>query len=114
MAWKRGKSGNPHGRRKDKLFRDALIMELKSKGAEMPELRQIARKAIDQAVDGDTSARSLVIERLDGKLPRAVVDAETEQPVTVIIKHLTRSITNRQSDHGGPERSPAPKSELPL
>ena len=34
--WKPGQSGNPHGQAKDKLFRTAIIMELKSVGEDMP------------------------------------------------------------------------------
>ena len=90
MTWKKGESGNPHGRTKDKVFRDALIMELKSKGESMPELRMIARSAIDQAIEGDSAARNMIVERLDGKVPRPAEDQESEEPVTVIIKHLVR------------------------
>jgi Family of unknown function (DUF5681) len=54
MAWKKGTSGNPRGNPgKDKLLRTALIMELKSKGQDMPELRQIARNCIDLALGGE-------------------------------------------------------------
>ena len=90
MAWKPGESGNPEGRAKDKLFRDALIMELKSKGEDMPELRQIARAAIDQAIAGDSAARNFIADRLDGKVPRPVEVSDADQPVTVIIKKITR------------------------
>ena len=89
MAWKKGQSGNQNGQGKDKLFRTALLMELKSRGEDMPELRKIARKAIDQALDGDNSARNMIIERLDGKVPQAVAD--DEGPVTVIIEHIACS-----------------------
>ena len=90
MTWKKGESGNPNGRSKDKLFRDALIMELKTKGERMPELRMIARSAIDQAIEGDSAARNMIVERLDGKVPRPAEDQESEQPVTVIIRDLVR------------------------
>jgi len=91
MAWTKGQSGNPLGRSKDKLFRDALILELKSKGADMPELRRIARVAIDLAIAGDHAARNFIVERLDGKVPRAVEVSEEDEPVTVIIQHIERA-----------------------
>ena len=94
MAWKKGESGNPNGRSKDKLFRDALVMELKSKGKDMPELRQIARVAIDLAIAGDHAARNFIVERLDGKVPRPMEVSEADEPVTVIIQHIEKP------DHG--------------
>ena len=97
MTWKKGESGNPNGRTKDKLFRDALIMELKSKGESMPELRKIARSAIDQAIEGDSAARNMIVERLDGKVPRPAEDQESEEPVTVIIKHLVREREEKEA-----------------
>ena len=48
MPWRKGTSGNPRGNPgKDKLLRTALLMELKSKGQDMPELRKIARRVVD-------------------------------------------------------------------
>src|SRR5262245_16515486 len=68
MPWKKGISGNPMGNPgKDKLFRTALLMELKSKGEDMPELRQIARTCIDLAVEGEPWAIKGIADRLDGK-----------------------------------------------
>jgi hypothetical protein len=91
MGWTKGQSGNPNGRSKDKLFRDAIIIELKSRGEHMPELRQIARVAIELAIAGDHAARNFIVERLDGKVPRAVEVSEADEPVTVIIQHIERA-----------------------
>jgi len=60
MPWKKGTSGNPNGNPgKDKLLRTALLMELKSKGEDMPELRKIARGVVDCAVKGRRSGTVL-------------------------------------------------------
>jgi hypothetical protein len=73
MAWKKGTSGNPNGNPgKDKLLRTALLMELKSKGEDMPELRQIARKCIDVALEGQSWAVKEIWDRLDGKPAQSV------------------------------------------
>ena len=75
MPWKKGASGNPKGNPgKDKLFRTALLMELKSKGQDMPELRQIARKCIDLALGGEPWAVKEIADRLDGKASVVVAD----------------------------------------
>jgi len=55
MPWKKGQSGNPKGVGvgKEKLMRQALMMELKSAGEDLPELRQIARRVIDCALNDE-------------------------------------------------------------
>ncbi len=67
MPWKKGQSGNPGGRPQDRHFRKALIAELRAAGDSMPELRQISRKIIDQALDGDLAAANVIWDRLEGK-----------------------------------------------
>lgn len=97
MAFKKGQSGNPGGRAKgpqvEKLFKSALLMELKSKGAKMPELRTIARALIDDAKQaGNVAARNCFIERMDGKLPLPLSGPDGEGAVTVIIEHITSGV----------------------
>ena len=83
MPWKKGQSGNPTGVGvgKEKLFRQALVMELKEAGEDLPELRQIARELIETAKspahDDWTFAVREIIDRIDGKAPVTVTnDAE--------------------------------------
>jgi hypothetical protein len=78
---KKGQSGNPQGIGigKEKLMRQALMMELKSAGEDLPELRQIARRVIDCALHDEENwswAVKEVWDRLDGK---------PQQPVEPII-----------------------------
>jgi len=80
MPWKKGTSGNPNGNPgKDKLFRTALLMELKSKGQGMPELRQIARKCIDRALEGESWAVKQIWDRLDGKPAQSITTEINEK-----------------------------------
>jgi hypothetical protein len=73
MLFQKGKSGNPEGRRREKyekLFAEALRMELKASGDDHKALRRIARNLIAQACVEDPSALSAIREiadRLDGK-----------------------------------------------
>src|SRR5262245_16901732 len=79
MPWKKGTSGNPNGNPgKDKLFRTSLIMELKTRGQDMPELRRIARKCIDLAIGGESWAVKEICDRLDGKAPHSSPDIAEE------------------------------------
>jgi len=72
MPFQKGKSGNPGGRRKDKLARAALLMVLKEDGEDMPVLREIMDRLVTAAVDGERWAIQMLFDRLDGKATQAV------------------------------------------
>jgi hypothetical protein len=102
-TWKPGQSGNPDGRGKDKLFRQALVMELKEAGEDLPELREIARELIDVAKspghDDWTFAVREIIDRMDGKAPVMVTsDAEEfRKAVDMTDEELDAAIQRTQS-----------------
>jgi hypothetical protein len=74
MAFPLGKSGNPTGRRKEKLFYEALMQTLKNADPKNPRtLRRIAEKLCDLALDGDMQAINTIANRIDG-MPLASVD----------------------------------------
>lgn len=52
---------------KDKPFREALRIELASRGTNLKALRKIAAAVIDKASEGDTSAAFQIRDTLDGK-----------------------------------------------
>jgi hypothetical protein len=60
---------NPRGQQRDKLYREALRLELAARGGGDPlkELRKIAGAVIDKGLAGDVSAAKEVADRLDGK-----------------------------------------------
>jgi hypothetical protein len=70
MTFQPGQSGNPGGRKKEKPFRDALMMEAKlAESGEATEakpgsLRWNARKLLEQ---GDVQSIKELADRLDGK-----------------------------------------------
>ena len=71
MAWNKGQSGNPLGRKSDKPFADALRVELAEAGENQKKLRKIARNLIDLAArENDAGALPAILaiaDRLDGK-----------------------------------------------
>lgn len=70
MAFKKGQSGNPLGRRSEKPFADALRMELAAAGGDHRALRAIARNLIALAQEPSKEALpaiSAIADRLDGK-----------------------------------------------
>lgn len=73
--------GNTNAAKKNRLLTDALRREL----VQNPDdALAITRKTIDCAKAGEPWAQQLVYERLDGKVPQAVVGGDDDEPA---IKH---------------------------
>ena len=71
------------GGRKDKPFRDALMMQIRQREAEgRPALREIADNLIERALNSDVAAKEL-FDRLDGKVPQAVVGDDRHDPINL-------------------------------
>lgn len=89
--------GRPLGsQNKDKPFRDALRIEaaLAESGEATPalpgSLRYIARQTLIRASE-ETAAVKEIADRLDGKVPQAVVGDDEHPPVGVIVTGVPRA-----------------------
>lgn len=83
MAWEKGKSGNPHGRAKDKHWRDALLLAIG--GDNRARLRTIAEKVITLAEQGDMQAIKEIGDRLDGKPAQTtVLQGDEDNPLHTV------------------------------
>jgi len=90
MPWQKGESGNPKGRRVDQPFKGALNIELAisiaTKNGDEKKLRVIARNVVDIAADKDhpdcLKAAIFIAEKLDGKVPQAVVTSDDDGVLT--------------------------------
>ena len=76
------------GSRPDKLMRDALLLELKrdgedADGKKTKKIRLVARRLVDKAIEGDVPAIREINDRIDGKVPQAVVGDSDFDPVQV-------------------------------
>lgn len=81
MAFTKGKSGNPTGKRNSTLFLDALTTEI-NRDTDRKRLRNIASKLLNMAEEGDIQAIKEVANRLDGT-PTQTMDMNvnsTQQP----------------------------------
>lgn len=67
--------GNQNATKQKRLFSDCLKRELTQNP---DELLKIVRQTINAAIQGDSQARALVVERLDGKAPQPVVGGDDE------------------------------------
>lgn len=77
MAFPAGVSGNPGGRPKSKLFREALLLVLNEEiddcGTNKKKLRKLAEVLVGEGISGDVSAANAVMDRVDGKVPQAQI-----------------------------------------
>jgi hypothetical protein len=60
-------SRNPRGQQRDKLYREALQIELAAAGANLKKLRKIARTHIKLAEAGDLQAIKELRDTIDGR-----------------------------------------------
>jgi hypothetical protein len=80
------------GQQRDKLYREALRMELAAAGEDLKKLREIARTHIEKAAAGDMQAIKELADRLDGK-PIPIADHELSQEGESVLK-IVREIVH--------------------
>ena len=102
MTFQQGQSGNPGGRPKSKPFKEALLIEALAaeRGdaceAKPGSLRWNARQLLNQ---GDVSSIRELADRLDGKVPQAIV-GDDEQDAINVVARIERIIVDPQSPNG--------------
>ena len=81
MAFRKGQSGNPGGRPKQRKFRETLSLALSETDPQtgQPKLRRIADNLVDAAMKGESWAIKEVADRTDGKAVQAI-DMDPDQP----------------------------------
>ena len=97
MAFQKGISGNPLGRRKERMFFNALMVELNSSPDDKRSIRAIAEKLISLALEGNIHAIKEIANRLDG-LPVATVDLgidRTSNPMEMSDEQLLEVISKQ-------------------
>jgi hypothetical protein len=86
-------NANSGRRNTEKHFLEALKMQLASAGKDHKALRAVASALIEKAQSGDTTAISIIADRLDGKVPQAVVGDDDLDPIRVV-QRLERVIVD--------------------
>lgn len=75
MAFKKGQSGNPGGRSKERIWRNAIERAIERAAKEgMQVVDELAEALVKKAKDGDVNALKEIGDRLDGK-PTTTVEA---------------------------------------
>jgi len=86
------------GQQRDKPFRDALRLEIATAqdDNDYKSLRRIARELLSKASGGDVVAIKEVADRLDGKVPQAIVGSDDDPPISV--QKIERVIIDSSAD----------------
>jgi len=83
-------AGNANsGPKREKPFRDALLMELLTAGEDHKTLRRIARAVISKAEQGDIQAIKEIADRMDGKVPQGIEGGDSDKPFRMLVGWLT-------------------------
>lgn len=95
MAFEKGKSGNPSGRPKEKVFTDALrVAVLREDDEGKVKLHRIAERLVAEAMAGESWAIQQVADRLDGKPAQAIIGGDPDDPALNIIQRIERIIVD--------------------
>jgi hypothetical protein len=82
----------------DKPFRAALLLAVKregeSKAKGKTKLDKIATALVDEAMEGDVPAAKEIADRLDGKVPQALIGGGENDPAIRTITEIRRSIVD--------------------
>jgi hypothetical protein len=105
MAYGAYHARNPRGQQRDKLFREALRMQLAQAGEDLKALREIADVLIGEAKAGNIQAIRELADRLDGKPvqqlePIAAASSADRRKLTYEIVHVNEA--GEQINNGGP------------
>lgn len=96
MAERGAPIGNTNGAKQKRLLSDCLKRELTQKPQ---DVLAIALRLIDDAKQGDAQARALLFERVDGKVPQAIVGDDDEPPIS-IKEIIIRAVDARTPEEG--------------
>ena len=93
--WKPGQSGNPEGRPKGSRNKATLAAQELLDG----EAEALSRKAIELAMDGDTVALRLCLERIapprkDAPVSFALPEMETAGDALTAVNHIVQAVAN--------------------
>jgi hypothetical protein len=82
MTFAPGQSGNPGGRpKRAKIWREAIERAIKRREHDDPQaLEKLADKLLAQVDAGDVAAMKEFGDRIDGKVPQALVGGEDDDP----------------------------------
>ena len=107
MAFAPGQSGNPGGRPKtSKLFRDALMVELKRTDGDVERIHKVAQRLVENAIAGETAAIKEIADRIDGKVPQGIGGDDDLPDLGLRISWISRSHTTPETSSSATTTEP--------
>lgn len=91
MPFPKGVSGNPEGRRKNRPWRDALnraVQRAQDGKVDYMALDALADALVAAGMAGEVNALKEIGDRIDGKVPQAIVGDEDEAPLAISLVEL--------------------------
>lgn len=88
---------------KEKSFANMLNIAIKEaiEGSDKTKLRAVADALVDKAMQGDVQAIKEVADRLDGKVPQALVGDNDDDPINVVTKIVREIVRPQPNDPNG-------------
>ena len=94
-------AGNANsGPKREKPFRDALMLAIKEAEAKENHhraLRRVAERLLDEAAQGNVQAIKEIADRLDGKVPQGVIGGDEDDPAVKVQAAVTMTIVDPRS-----------------
>lgn len=91
-------AGNANsGKRKDKLWRDALMLSLNrimDDGSERTKLQALADTTVREGIAGNVQAIKEIGDRVDGKVPQGIVGGDEDDPGIKMIHRIENVIVD--------------------
>ena len=84
------------GQQRDKLFREALRLQLAQAGENLKALREIADVLIAEAKAGNIQAIKELADRLDGKPVQMLEHTEPAQPMRRLVREIVHVTETRE------------------
>ena len=102
MPWQPGQSGNPNGAPKRvKIWREAINRAIKRREETDPlAMEKLAAKLLDGVDNGDMVAIKEFGDRVDGKVAKAIIGGDEDDP-SVKIETIRRIIVKPGHSDGG-------------
>lgn len=109
MPFEKGKSGNPGGRSRRTLVTDAIVRELNAAAEDGDGIkaRALAKTLVKRAIEGDTRAADIVLERVEGKAEQTInvrrtIREFTDEELAAIAAGSSESTSDPQDGAGEP------------
>lgn len=103
MPFEKGRSGNPGGRRRDKMATQELIIALNEQDGDANKLRKIIDALILKARDGDVPAINTIMDRVEGKVAQDIgLTVNSHEDTLERLERLDREAEARASGREAP------------